>query len=185
MTVRMNVNSKLLLRDRFGRFRERRSLAGGLGAIGGTKLNDINNLSEALNRIEISVGWSGSGIHSKAKVPYSRLASWLELGTQTIPPRPYLERSSQIVSRRIVDDMRNALVSLTLSNTPITRSRIIAAFMPVAEKAKDETQRVILSRAVPVKGNAQSTINRKGSSLPWVDTKELINAMRGRVTIDI
>ncbi len=186
MTVNLSVNTKVLIRNSNGTFRERKSFTPALTELSGTKLKDIVTLSEALDKIDISVGWDNK-LHSKAKVPYSQLASWLENGIESrgIPARPYLSKSSQIVSRRLSPRIREVLRRASSSSAPITRTSLEAALGVVAKRAADETRRVILSRAVSVPSNAQSTINRKGNNLPWVDTRELINAMRGKVNVNL
>ena len=186
MTVSLDVNSRLVLTNSNGTFRERRSITPALASISGTKLNDLSTISTALDDIGISVGW-GNGIHSNAGVPYSTLALGLENGIESrgIPARPYLAKSSQIVSRRLVDDIREVLQNLSLRPTRITAISMGNALQPVADKAADETRRIILTRAVNVPDNAPSTQRRKGSNLPWVDTRELIDALRGTVDINL
>lgn len=186
MTVSLSVKSKLSLRDSNGRFRERRSITPTLTSLSGTKLADINTLAKTLDKIEISVGWD-NGIHRPSGETYGQIASWLENGipSRNIPARPYLAKSSVIVSRRVSDDIRRTLVLLSSPNKRIDQASIESAFDKVADEAADETRRIILTRSVSVPDNKQSTIDRKGSDRPWIDTGELISAMRGKVRINL
>ena len=186
MTVSLSVNLKLILKNSNGTFRERKSITPALTSLSGTKLSDIQTLADSLDKIEISVGWDNK-IHTPSGETYGQIASWLENGIESrgIPPRPYLAKSSKIVSRRITGDIREALRVLSLSPKRITQNSLSDSFDEVAEKAADETRRIILTRSISVPDNAESTIRRKGSDKPWIHTGELINAMRGKVRINL
>lgn len=103
-----------------------------------------------------------------------QVAEWNEFGTETIPARPAItgwadERGDDAI-REVSDDMARALKA---GVSPIQRAD------QLAQKFAAEIQAKISGHVPPP--NAQSTIDRKGSSTPLINTGQFRSSIRGKV----
>ena len=120
------------------------------------------------------------GFFSEARYPDSKgtrtaaVAAWNEFGTRTIPERPFFRRTLQRV-RRPTELPR--LVRRMLDKRTMTLSR--QAYDAIGAYAVGELQNEIVSLRHPP--NAPSTVKRKGSTNPLIDTGQLRTAATWKV----
>ncbi len=90
------------------------------------------------------------------------IALWNELGTEHIPSRPFLRKSVD-ENKTVIDDMLDKTVKRLLSGQPMQRvlNRLGSFQKGLVQK------KIVEGTYVP---NATSTIRKKGSSRPLIDT---------------
>lgn len=99
------------------------------------------------------------------------LARTLHFGTATIPPCPFLEEGIENAEDKIRKALEKELDKVTEGGTP--------NWGRVGALAVSEVQQFVNSDYYRSKTpNSPSTIKRKGSDLPLVDTHDLINSMQ-------
>ena len=145
---------------------------------GGQGLKDHLRRSKAPGGREVAVhvGW-----FSTAKYPdgtqVAAVAGWLEFGTRSrtgsvhIPERPFIRSTI----RRTEDEVRDLIAEHMDPVTGLPDERLTEL---LGEYVKGEIQREITTTRTPP--NAPSTIARKGSSNPLIDTGVMRQAVTHR-----
>lgn len=177
--------STLLVRKSNGQFVKRNDLGSvGLLSQTNTKLSDLDEILSSTPDVNIGIGFDNQTHYSG--LSYAQLALILERGTSDgrIPPRPYLQVSSQIASRKIKKQIRVALREMMLDSQPVTRTRIKDKMQAPANAAAEIVKRIIRNGpALGIPANRPSTLRQKAGSAPWVDKGDLINNLSGRVSV--
>lgn len=140
------------------------------------KTEDAIARSERMRGIASKVGFpkgeqvghsSGSNINTMAEV--ASIAVYNELGTSTIPERPFL--SPSMVDN--IDKLRGRMYRAT--KAVMQGSDAYNELSKVGEWMVGEIKLKI--RSVDTPPNAQSTIQKKGSSQPLIDTALMLNSV--------
>ncbi|HEY6056218.1 MAG TPA: hypothetical protein VIU86_19970 [Gaiellaceae bacterium] len=118
-----------------------------------------------------------TGAVEKRPLTVADIATFNEFGTATIPQRSFI---------RAWFDENQAFIAETLRS----QMKLVIAGKLTPEKAGarialacEGSMKQRISRGIPPP-NAPSTIERKGSSKPLIDTGQLRNAIRGRAVVD-
>jgi hypothetical protein len=143
-------------------------------------MNDIRKNIEKLGHLAVKAGIiEGSG--SVDGVDVAQYGAWNEYGVPgkkqkwDIPPRPFirgfLENNSEAIKKK------QEQLSRAVSSGVMDAERAIGL---LGQFAQDGIKRYI--RTGSFKENAETTIKRKKSSKPLVDTGTLVNSIRFEVT---
>ena len=184
MTVTAQLKTKILIKNKQGRFEKSSNLNSITSILANSKLKGLEDLSLNINSVSISIGFSKGKVHYSG-LTYAALASILENGTRDgrIPPRPYLERSSQIAVRRLNSEVREALRDIFVTGMSTSKTHIASQLKPIAEEAVEQTKKIIFNGSNLVVGNRLKTIQNKGRDRPWVRTGDLISNLEGFIRI--
>lgn len=106
-------------------------------------------------------------------IPQAQIAYWNEFGTDdgTIPPRPFMKISVEKNSKRWFNFIKKGLLN---NNFEIKKTINQLGSMVVGDIQKEITD----LRTPP---NAESTIKKKGSSNPLIDTGIMRNSVKYKV----
>jgi hypothetical protein len=107
----------------------------------------------------------------------AEVGAFHEFGTRHIPQRSFIRAwfDEAVASGEIADLLRSQLKLAVAGKLPLDQ-----ALERVALKCQASVQKRITKRIPPPL--AQSTIDRKGSSVPLIDTGQLRASIRGRVS---
>lgn len=142
---------------------------------------NIQKMLEEIAEMEVCVGFqhgkgkkeeqeeTGTKKKKKKKADVCDIALWNELGTGHIPSRPFLRKSVD-ENRTVIDDMLNQSAKLLLSGQPLQRvlNQLGAFQVGLVQK------KIVEGSYVP---NALSTIRKKGSNQPLIDTGRMRNSV--------
>ena len=129
----------------------------------------------AMRNIEIAVGFptgtKGDRIHNKADIPIWQLAAIHQFGSvaRGIPVRDFMGPAKVPTILAIGPLMKNLVSRLNQGGEPHMNG-----FKAIARVAESEMKKSINNLSSPA--NAQSTVDRKGSSNPLIDSAEMRNA---------
>lgn len=112
--------------------------------------------------LEVMVGFQHGSAAEDDGTDVCDVAAWNELGTSTIPSRPFMRKSVDENKAKINAMLKNAATELTYGKP----ARMVLADVGMFQK--DLVQEKITEGSF--KANAPSTIRRKGSSRPLIDT---------------
>ncbi len=124
---------------------------------------------EASNGLTIKVG-----IHSEAPGEVLEKAEANEYGTETIPARPFVSGWADENREAAVAEIKAVLARALKSGKDPTQALEVSAL-----KFQGQMQQRIADGIDPP--NAESTVARKGSSTPLIDTGELRSSVLGKV----
>jgi hypothetical protein len=128
----------------------------------------------ALAHATVKIGWAQGPKYADG-TSVAQVAAWNEFGTETIPERPALRTGI----KRAQPGVR-ALNKANLKGVIDGRMAASRALGLLGEYGKSEVQRAIV--AGPWVPNAPSTIRRKGSSKPLIDTSQVLQTVTYQVT---
>lgn len=140
------------------------------------KKNNINKLMKRLTDIHTKVVetgyFSSQGKHSTSDVGYAQMASWLEFGTKTNRAYPLFHRTVEFFERPSESKViKSALTSyFTNLNNSKKYTQVLTS---IGSGYAEIIQSGMGNPSRTGNSNAPSTITRKGSNTPWVDTQEL------------
>jgi hypothetical protein len=126
-----------------------------------------------LNSLEIAVGFP------KGKIPQSHydngasildVAIWNEYGTSKTPRRPFLNQSNVALTSNY-----NKMYSSIVTDNKIKADSVEKELNKIALVSESIVKKTI--RDGSYEPNAPSTIKRKGSSRPLIDTGAMLNAV--------
>lgn len=108
-------------------------------------------------------------------------AFWNEFGTETIPERPFLRNAMRNNRDAYRAAMRTAAKTIigTAARGGDARGAVTLALRKLGLKAADDVKSEITALSDPP--NAPSTVARKGSSNPLIDSGEMRNAVSSKV----
>jgi len=133
---------------------------------------DVGRLKRLVGEDEILVGFPSGVTHPKTSVDNATIAEWLHDGTARIPARPFLLQGILDGKDSLNDAIRDAFA------LKVRGFKITAALHKIGVLAVGFVQDFVRSgyyqQHMP---NAPSTILRKGSDVPLIDTGFLINSM--------
>lgn len=116
------------------------------------------------------------GFFSEARYPTGQLvaqvAAWQEFGTRTIPERPFFRGALRRMGDGVLESAASAVADARLN---LTRRGV----GKVGEVARSVLQESVVELRDPP--NAPSTVARKGSTNPLVDTGQLVGSVTYRV----
>lgn len=96
------------------------------------------------------------------------VAMFNEFGTRSIPARPFMRHTFDANQKRFVEMIRQIRISMALGKTsPEIALRLVGLF------AQKEIQATISNAGSLFAQNADSTIAKKGSTAPLIDTGQL------------
>lgn len=127
-------------------------------------LRSVVQSHAAMRGVTIEVGVQGGEV--------AEYAAYNEYGTATIPPRPFM-RTSLKRNRRRWSNLFSRAMSATSRGLP---ADALKALHFTGVTAVSDTQATL--RSGPWLPNEPSTIARKGSSQPLVDTGRLVQSIR-------
>jgi phage gpG-like protein len=125
------------------------------------KFKNIRKLLAELDGYEINVGWSDAASYENGE-KVGNVALYNELGTSTIPARPFMRAAINASQGEIKQGIANALKKV------INGTDIKMALSGVADIIINEIDDQIVNGKF--KDNAESTIKGKGFNKPLVDT---------------
>lgn len=134
---------------------------------------------QTLDGVQVTVGIQGTpdltaaGDASASELV--RIAAANEYGTDTIPPRPFLRTSLKRHRRRWSNLLDKAVLPVS-NGKPQEAIRVLRLLGVVMVGDVQATL-----RGGPWIPNAELTVKRKGSSLPLVDTGQLVQSIRALV----
>ena len=112
------------------------------------------------------------GVHGETHSDMVVIAASNEFGTATIPERSYLRSTIDEGAREVAEDLAGALGNYLRDPG---RVDLLQRLGLVGEKWVGKVKRKIIDLKLPP--NAPSTIARKGSTNPLVDTGRLLNSI--------
>ena len=128
-----------------------------------------------LKRVAITVGvHSEDGGESDGIATVIDVATWNEFGTESIPPRPAITGWAEERVQSVIDRARGILQKAIK-----TGSSPLAALDRLAQVCAGEIQAKIAGGVPPP--NAPSTIAKKGSSTPLINTGQFRSSIRGKL----
>lgn len=138
----------------------------------------LQGLAKALNT-RITGAKAGYLSNDKGEIPYEEpnpptleeVALWNEFGTERIPPRPFLQRAQKSATARC-----NKLVQARMEENADLEQIAKEIGLVLQDEIK---QQITRGQFVP---NAPSTIRRKGSSRPLIDTGNLRQSVHWGIT---
>lgn len=116
---------------------------------------------EKMIGLEVQVGWQGDEAYEDGTT-VSEVAAYNELGTSTIPPRPFMKQSFEKHQRELqalCDDATNGI-----ANGSTTEAELKKLGVGLRGLVQEE---IVSGGFTP---NAPSTIKKKGSAQPLIDT---------------
>lgn len=186
MTVTLRTKATYIVRKSNGTF-VRKDVRNATGIFTrGTKFGDLQYLSDNISSVNVSVGWSGKELHS-SKLSYAYLASILEKGTLDgrIPPRPYLKLSGRLVAESLNRKIKKSLRLMMSNGIPLTTAGMIRRLdTDVSPYAESRTKTIIRERGASVLDNSLSTLSQKRGSRPWINSGELVSALKAKAQVD-
>ena len=147
-------------------------------------VNNINALNDAVVKVGFPTGGEvaartrrGSGHEPYENIPdVATIAFWNEFGTSRMDERPFMRNAFQKAFPRLIR-LRNRLYGKVVDG----RMSAEEAMGTLGELLVAQTRREI--RALRTPENAQSTVNRKGSSNPLIDTGQMIQSVQQQVQL--
>ncbi|MGL4752257.1 MAG: hypothetical protein ACRCXB_07570 [Aeromonadaceae bacterium] len=138
---------------------------------GGSGLAAVLAKVVALDRFAVSVGiHESAGMHDEAGVTVAQVGAWNEYGTERIPERSFM-RTTMNERRREHRATIFRIVKRVLKGDDARR--LMGLF---GQQVQNQVQAKIVSIQEPP--NAESTIKRKKSSNPLVDSEQMISSVR-------
>jgi hypothetical protein len=142
------------------------------------KISGGDKLEAALKRIatnlekaaSVDVGFMGGATETDGTL-VAAVAAYNEFGTTTIPPRPFFRSAIAKNSAQWPDQIAGALKANDYDSAK--------ALDLVGQEIQEEIQQSIIETNLPPL--APSTIARKGSAKPLVDTATMLNGVTHRV----
>ncbi|AUR89467.1 neck protein [Vibrio phage 1.123.O._10N.286.48.F3] len=148
-------------------------MAAKLISTGGSGLNEYLKKLTGLSRHPVSVGvHKSAGKHEGSDLTVAQVAAYNEFGTERIPERAAIRTSMR--ENKVENLLMIARIIKKISSGKGGNHR--QAMGKVGMKVQNDIQRKIVELKTPP--NAQSTIDRKKSSNPLVDTGQLVNSIR-------
>jgi hypothetical protein len=142
-------------------------------SVGPTDINVRAFLTALTFAPEAKVGYpaetTGPVIHDEAGVPLATLAAWNELGTEDVPPRPFMKQGADIFATQA--GLMVPAVRQLAQGRMEGKAFIVAAGLRLKGAIEAAVKRQDFE---PL---SQVTIDRKGSSEILVDTNEMVNGL--------
>lgn len=114
-----------------------------------------------LDKYEVRIGYQ-EGASYPDGTPVIQVAMWNELGTVNIPPRPFLRQTADNNEAKIQSNMKSAAIKIANGSTAETVLNELGVF------GKGLLQKEIKNGEFTP--NAPSTVKKKGSDRPLIDT---------------
>ena len=141
---------------------------------GGKKLDRLLRTAMKGGVKNVQVGFFSSARYDdKKNTPVAAVAAWNEFGTKTIPERPFFRQALSAVVPDVEQILKNGIDPQKMVVDPQLADVI-------GLRVATEVQESITRLKEPK--NAPSTIARKGSSNPLIDTGHMRNSATWRVT---
>lgn len=118
----------------------------------------------------VDVGIIDAGKHQDSEANIAQIGFWNEFGTITIPERSFM-RATTKEKRKEIKALRNKLLKKVQAGEISTEQ----ALGLLGDFVRDLIQQKIVSLKSPA--NADSTVAKKGSSNPLIDTGQLRNSI--------
>ena len=122
----------------------------------------FERMLKELGKLEVRIGYQQGAATNDEGVDYCDIAAWNELGTVNMPSRPFLRKSIDENESKINSFLKSQKKELINSLSAEKVLKNIGLFQ------KDLIQEKITEGSF--EPNAESTIRRKGSSKPLIDT---------------
>jgi hypothetical protein len=123
----------------------------------------------------VTVGWPATaGQHAGSSMSVAEIAAQHEFGTARIPQRSMLRATVEIYEHKYTEALRKIGIGITAGRIDLKGGLDLLGVM-----IKGDVQKRIAAGIMPP--NAPSTIARKGSSTPLIDTGQMRNAIEHEV----
>jgi hypothetical protein len=123
----------------------------------------------------VTVGWPAGGPqHAGSGMSVAEVAAQHEFGTARIPQRSMLRATCEIYADKYTEALRKIGIGITYGRIDLKGGLDLLGAM-----IKGDVQKRIAAGIMPP--NAPSTIKRKGSSTPLIDTGQMRNALEHEV----
>lgn len=132
----------------------------------------VKNL-EKLAKCSVKIGIQADSGSYEDGTKVVDVAIWNEYGTARIPPRPFIRQCYALHSEQAFKLLKQAVLQVSNGMT------VEMAVGRVGLWYENQLKRTL--RTYPWQPNAASTVLRKGSSKPLVDTGQLVNSIRYEV----
>lgn len=136
--------------------------------------NAIKRQLELADSKVIAVGVLDGSAPHPAGPTMGEIATWNHYGTETIPARPFITRPIDLKNAELRTLVQRLMRGISLGKITAGHAAEI-----LGQKLRDTCVAAINAREF--EPNAQSTIDRKGSSTPLVDTGQLKGAITYQV----
>ncbi len=141
---------------------------------GAARLLRTLGAAQAAEALEVGVLGDLADASSEEGLTVGQVAEWMEFGTPTIPPRSwlraYVDENEAEINRRVGIEMRAVIAGARSRRQALER---------VGVWIVGQIQERIARGIDPA--NAPSTIARKGSSTPLIDTGQLRSSIASRI----
>lgn len=107
-----------------------------------------------------------AGVHPDAGITQAQLGAVQQFGNDNIPPRPWLDVGLSTGNQEYISILRDAAERGERLNSALDRVGVVAV---------GKVQEYVINLNTPP--NAQSTIDRKGSSNPLIDTGSMVQSI--------
>jgi hypothetical protein len=122
----------------------------------------------------VTVGWPASAGQHHSGMSIAEVAAQNEFGTSRIPQRSMLRATVEIYAHKYQDALRKIGIGITHGRIDLKGGLDLLGVM-----IKGDVQKRIAAGIMPP--NALSTIKRKGSRTPLIDTGQMRNALEHEV----
>jgi hypothetical protein len=123
----------------------------------------------------VTVGWPAGGPqHAGSSMTVAEVAAQHEFGTARIPQRSMLRATVEIYEHKYTEALRKIGIGITHGRIDLKGGLDLLGTI-----IKGDVQKRIAAGIMPP--NAPSTIKRKGSSTPLIDTGQMRNALEHEV----
>jgi hypothetical protein len=125
---------------------------------------------EELKKLEVRIGIQ-QGAKSENGVDMADIVMWNELGTARSPARPFIRQSADMNKDKIKEFTKAQLQTIKKGGTA---KQVLNAVGKMQKALVQDTITKSKSWAEP---NAESTVERKGSDQPLVDTSRMLQSI--------
>ena len=131
---------------------------------------------EELKKLQVRVGIQAGAAQSDEGVDILDIAVWNEVGTDTIPARPFMRQSAD-GNKAAIEKMCKAQLQKVAQGETAEQ-----ALNAIGVTQKDLIRDTITKSKSWAEANAESTIKKKGSDVPLVDTSRMQQSVHFVIT---
>lgn len=131
---------------------------------------------EELKKLQVRVGIQAGAAQSDEGVDLLDIAVWNEVGTDTIPARPFMRQSAD-GNKAAIEKMCKAQLQKVAQGETAEQ-----ALNAIGVTQKELIRDTITKSKSWAEANAESTIKKKGSDVPLIDESHLLQSVNYVIT---
>lgn len=132
--------------------------------------DDFFDKVDLIGKSEVEVGYTHASGGTSGDLSLLELAVIQEVGTETIPARPFMRLSADNNENEILD------MGVNLGDKYLDDKIDDQTLYEIwGDDFRNIMRNGVITRELDLEANAQVTIDRKGSDTPLIDTKSMIN----------